>query len=79
MSLLAWLLSEFGGYLAVGLGLVAAWFGLQWRGEQKGRAQVRQEQEIRNAQAALDAVEISSRDRDIVARGRLRDRHTRSS
>lgn len=79
MNFMLWLLSEFGGWLAAGLAAIAAYYGLQWRGEHKGRAEAIQQQEIRNAQAALDAVEISSRPRDVVARGRLRDRHTRSS
>lgn len=54
MGLLYWLLSEFGGWLAVGLGLITAWFGLQWRGEQKGRAEARQQQEIADATAIKD-------------------------
>lgn len=73
------ILARIGGWLALAVGALA-WLKVRdMRARSEERAQVRQEQEIRNAQAALDAAEISSRPRDVVARGRLRDRHTRSS
>ena len=66
MGMLAWLLGEFGGWLALGAGLVAAYFGLQWRGERKGRAEARQQQEIANARATMDRARS---DADVVRGG----------
>ena len=60
--------------------LRAGWLGLKGYGASKaaqGRAEQRQQQEIANARAALDAVEVTRRPRSDDDRRELRARHTR--
>lgn len=80
MGILWWLAQEFWPVIAGAAALLAGWLGLKGYGASKaaqGRAEQRQQQEIANARAALDAVEVTRRPRSDDDRRELRARHTR--
>jgi type VI protein secretion system component VasK len=70
-------LGRIGGWIVAGLSVLAWLKWRDWSARREAKAEARTEQEIRNAHAAMDAAEISSRTRDDAARRELRRRHTR--
>lgn len=78
-ALLGSAFARIGGWIALALGALAFLKYRDVSARREGAATARQQQETRNAEAALDAVEISNRRRDHAARDELRSRHTRAN